>query len=547
MKKVIRFSKIVFLGFAFFYFFNTANASLNIDTSVDVPASCTATDKTGVAYNYPQDNSYLAICALEAALSNGSVSSVQLKNYPGLGLLLEEINNVGDPNSQYWALYQNGVYASFGITSLSITTGDTIMFQLHDDISDSNLGDQVTLHIHSLRASLATAASGEGPLVTSPIIPKETSDPAVKHVFDPKKALQFLIAQQKNDGSFGENLYTDWAAIALGAVNTNESYSVRSSILAYFNSHNAISPLLTDNERHVMALLSLHQNPYSFNGANYIKAITDSFDGTQFGDTNLVNDDIFALIPLKNSGYTANDDMIVKDIAFLISKQKTDGSWEENTDITAAAISALKSFETTAGASESLSKATDYLTNAQGNDGGWDNVSSTSWAMQAMSALSLSWIKNGKTPIDYLGVAQTNDGAVLPLSETPENRIWATSYALAGASLMPWSSIMQNVPKPTDAPKILKQDVNAIALNTPAKKTGESPVKKISIALAVNKTKIAEIPAKNISAEKLNPNTLTATATNAGGTGNVLQNLPIILGTASGLVLFYLALKFLII
>ena len=274
-------------------------------------------------------------------------------------------------------------------------------------------------------------------------------DPAPTPIFSVTNALAYLKSAQATDGSFGDSpLYTDWAAIALGALNVNDDS--KNLLLTYFNSHNVISSLLTDNERHAMALLALHQNPYSFNDVNYIDVIINSFDGTQFGDIDLVNDDIFALIPLKNTGYTVNDDIIIKDIAFIISKQKTDGSFEESVDLTAATIQALKLFESVVGVSETLSKASDYLANSQDSDGGWGNVSSTSWAMQAMNALSASWTKNNHTPNDYLGGQQMEDGAVLPSTETLPNRIWTTSYAIAASSLKPWNAIMQNVSKPVN-------------------------------------------------------------------------------------------------
>ncbi|OGI75641.1 hypothetical protein A3C67_02500 [Candidatus Nomurabacteria bacterium RIFCSPHIGHO2_02_FULL_42_19] len=264
--------------------------------------------------------------------------------------------------------------------------------------------------------------------------------------FDLKKAFEFIISQQKENGSFGEDIFTDWVAITYGAMGvTNDSHD---ALLNYFNSHNSASLLLTDNERHVMALLSLGQNPYSFNGTNYTNLITNSFDGIQFGDPGLINDDIFALIPLANTGYTVNDDIIIKDIAFIISKQKINGSWEESIDLTAAAIQALKPFESVAGVSNSLSSAGIYLGGEQNEDGSWGSVYSTSWAMQAMNVLNESWSKNENTPLDYLGKQQAGDGAVLSSSETLQNRIWATSYAIPAVLGKPWNLIMHTVAKP---------------------------------------------------------------------------------------------------
>src|SRR3989339_123455 len=352
--------------------------------------------------------------------------------------------------------------------------------------------------------------------------------------FDTQKALDYLKSVQAPDGSFGDSdLYTDWAGIALVSQSVDGSY--REKILAYFNSHNTISTLLTDNERRTMALLSLGENPYSFNGVNYIDAITKSFDGTQFGDINLINDDIFALIPLKNSGYTENDEIIIKDIAYLISKQKTNGSFEESIDITAATIQALKSFEKIAGVSDAIAKAKNYLINEQKTDGGWDNVSSTSWVMQAMGALSESWTKSGFTPSNYLGKRQALDGAMSTLSDTLSNRIWTTSYTIIASTLKPWSEIMQTVSKPEIKANLNNQITDEKI--TPILKTQE--LKTTPKKLSVNTIKI-------------NPETLTASAINSTPAKTNIpiklpaQAIPAILGFFSGAAVVFFFGKFFI-
>ena len=266
-------------------------------------------------------------------------------------------------------------------------------------------------------------------------------------IFSVPNAIAYLMSVQSPDGSFNESdMYTDWAAIAFGA--DNISGTAETNLLNYMSSHNTVSSLLTDNERHAMALLALGQNPYSFHGVDYITPIINSFDGTQFGDPTLDNDDIFALIPLESAGYTVNDSIIAKDIAFVISKQNADGSWDETPDMTAAAIQALKPVSSARGVSVALTKATTYLQNTQASDGGFGSIYSTSWVAQAMSTLDASWTKNGISIADYLASQQANDGAALPTSETLQNRIWATSYAIPAALALPWSSIMHSVSKP---------------------------------------------------------------------------------------------------
>lgn len=261
--------------------------------------------------------------------------------------------------------------------------------------------------------------------------------------FSVENAISYLKSVQDSDGSFGgSSLYTDWASIAFASQNASTS-----KILSYLESHNILSGNLTDNERRAMALLALSQNPYDFHGVNYISSIVNSFDGTQLGDANLDNDDIFGLIVLSSAGYTVSDEIISKTIAFILSAQQGDGSWDSSVDMTSAAIQALAQFNSNPSVSTALSSASSYLQNSQNADGGWGNVSSTSWAMQAMSALGASWTKNGKGGIDYLASQQITDGGVAGATESLQNRIWMTSYSVPAYLGKSWASIMHSVSK----------------------------------------------------------------------------------------------------
>lgn len=460
---------------------------------------------------------------------------------------------VAVPSSYPLDVITQGVTDSEGKITLTLSSAGTYDAGI---LIHSDFGDYLDYPLTTIIITTATAdssggsSSGSGGGYTPP-------------TFNIQNALAYLKSIQSPDGSFGGSLlYTDWTAIAFGALNVTDSS--KDKLFSYFSSHNTISSLLTDNERHAIALLSLGQNPYSFNDVNYIKAITDNFDGTQFGDVNLINDDIFALIPLKNSGYTATDDVVIKDINFIISKQKTDGSWEESVDVTAAAIQALKSFDSITGVTESLLKATNYLAGKQNNDGGFgDNASSiysTSWVMQAMSALSASWTKSGKTAIDYLATQQTNannNGAVLSSSDTLQNNIWATSYAIAGANLKPWNAIMQNFPKPTIQNEnnlnttLVNKETNTVNINIPIanKNTNNKSANKKVASIPEAKKSIAvvsqELPASPNTPEII-PDTLTATAVSPVSNQINSNIIAFVLGVFSGVIPLYFLKKFFI-
>ncbi len=274
------------------------------------------------------------------------------------------------------------------------------------------------------------------------------------------QAVNFLVAQQNTDGSIGTSLlYSDWAAIALASVNSNGAagQKIKSYLLTDPNPLVGMNPV-SDYARRAMALMSLNISPYDGAKTNYIKKIADSFDGRQFGDALLYNDDIFALFPLLKAGYTGDDTIIQKTIDFILSKQNSSGCWD-NVDLTAAAIQALKLAQTkgdlsktqTAAINLALNKAENYLHNSQQPNGGFGNAISTSWAIQAIVALGepvTSWQINGQNPLDFLASRQRSDGGFEDVSTERGTRIWTTAYVIPAALGKTWEMILRDFPKP---------------------------------------------------------------------------------------------------
>lgn len=478
--------------------------------------------------------------------------------------------------------------------------GDSIMFTVEEKstfdsnynmIWTSSLGATVTLGTQSCATttdgtcSIVLDSTGSLDAITSKIsyVPSTKINIEVSNAtggggnnssqptFNVEDAMSYLKSKQDPSGSFAlSDLYTDWVAVAYGAGNVTGNS--RDSILEYLSSTNTISSLITDNERRVLALLSLGQNPYSFHGVNYVNAIIKDFDGAQFGDSNLVNDDIFALISLFGSGYTKGDDVISKSIAFVISKQKTNGSWAESIDTTAAGIQALQLFKSASGVSSSLSKAETYLKDMQNSDGGWGNIFSTSWAIQAESALGKTWTKNGKNGLDYLATQQknsTNNGALLPASDIIQNIIWATSYAIPAGLGKPWGEIMQSVSKPTDETEQNNSvntspdtevvndteevnDTDEVNQELSEENTNPEVITTNLVVKQVNINNLPKIP-NTIKKEEdtiveqdtITPEMLTASTINSLPTDKSSKKLPIVLGTISGICLLYALFKIL--
>lgn len=280
---------------------------------------------------------------------------------------------------------------------------------------------------------------------------------------DVARAVTFLVSKQKADGSFGSSLYTDWAVIALAA--TGETTGASARVLHLTTVHPSLT-LATDYIRHAMALMSAGINPYSGTSVNYIQKIVATFDGTQIGEAAIVNDDIFALFPLLKAGHTTDESMIQKIVAFIVSKQRSNGSWENSIDVTAAAVQALTLTPLLPQVGSTINVAKAYLKNSQQVGGGYGTSFSTSWTMQAIAALgenTNSWLKNDKSPEDSLASLQQADGGVEPISAAESTRIWATSYAIPAALHKPWAAILQSFPKPVVSTNIASGGSSASA------------------------------------------------------------------------------------
>jgi len=260
---------------------------------------------------------------------------------------------------------------------------------------------------------------------------KEISTPEIKSIFNKKKAYEFLFQNQEENGSWGEDLYTDWVILSIIEDPLHQSEKIKA--IKYLSENKVQGEMLTDIERRSMALMAFGLSPYSTNNTNYIEEILGHFDGKQFGDPSIDNDDIFALIVLSNAGFTENDQEISKAIEFILSKQKENGSWDESIDMTSAGMSALSPFKENSLIKEALDRAKEFLLDNQSINGSFgNNVSSTSWTLEGIKSLEeevADWKKSDNTPVDYIAKEQDIDGGIK--NEVFKNRIWETAYALS--------------------------------------------------------------------------------------------------------------------
>ena len=321
----------------------------------------------------------------------------------------------------YWSWSLNGSEAMDALNQYILKPNDTILL---------NFIDPVEIVSDSINSPIVSYGGGGSYIA-----------PVVKKNFSRDDALKFLALNQKKEGSYESPMYTDWVAIGVGGNDL-----LKPSLTKYFLENDLDSPVVTDNERHAMALMALDINPYNGTKVNYIRKIIDSFDGEQFGDKTLINDDVFALIVLKNAGYSIDDEIIKKDIAYIVSKQNINGSWD-SADMTAAALQALKGFENLKDVFFSINKGQNYLISTERTDGGFNNSFTTSWVLQALPN-SEKILKAG----DYLSARQSKDGGMDSIDTNIDARIWATSYALPAMEHKSWSDILK---------KFTKQDISS--------------------------------------------------------------------------------------
>lgn len=260
-------------------------------------------------------------------------------------------------------------------------------------------------------------------------------------------AIEFIYSGQQTDGSFSNALYDDWVALALSGVSNDNR---KDKLVSFMRSSSPNLSSVTDYERHAMALMSLGINPYSGTSIDCISHIIQAFDGNQIGDANLVNDDVFAIFPLLKVGYDVNDEIIYKTGINIIDSQRNDGSWNGSIDMTSAAVAALSQVQTISGTQAALSKARTYLLERQQADGGFGSTFSTSWVVQAITALgenATSWKSSaGKNPLDSLAASQAEDGG-LEYGSSQGTRIWATSYMIPSVLNRSWFSLLSSFAK----------------------------------------------------------------------------------------------------
>lgn len=262
-------------------------------------------------------------------------------------------------------------------------------------------------------------------------------------------ALDYLRGEQETDGSISDFSTSAWATMAIAAAGEDpHEWRVASnpSIVDYLAANAASAASATDYARMTLAVTAAGENPTSFGGRDFVALLEAAYDGTQIGDTSLLNDDFWGVMALVSAGEGQGAEVIANTVAFIKANQGADGGWSwgvgqaSDVDDTAAAVMALVAAGEPQG-STAIQEALAYIKSAQMESGGFEswgatNSATDSWAIDAICAAgqdptSASWESgSGYSPVDDLLGFQNPDGSFNWQQGTPSNVALMTAYAI---------------------------------------------------------------------------------------------------------------------
>jgi outer membrane protein assembly factor BamB/subtilase family serine protease len=171
-----------------------------------------------------------------------------------------------------------------------------------------------------------------------------------------------------------------------------------------------------DFARMILVISAIGEDPTNFGDVNYLVMLKSYYNGEQFGDPDSVEDDVIAILALLacEDKDPATDSMIVNATNYIIDRQNTDGGWSsygEGSDVktTSLVIQALIAAGEDKN-SQVITKALNYLRDAQSENGSYSNVKETSYAIQAFIAAGEELSSYTET-INYLLSLQQPDGS----------------------------------------------------------------------------------------------------------------------------------------
>lgn len=250
---------------------------------------------------------------------------------------------------------------------------------------------------------------------TDTYIPLDPTDPMVPGAevpgFDEAYAGAKAYIQSAVSAPVVSYLFGEWAVLGLARakVPLSEAYiaAYYEKVVAYVKANigsdgilrkpdDKNTPVITDNERIVLALTAIGKDPANVGGENLLKALQnkDIMKVTDTSDTD-ISGLVFGLLALNSRNYTSDTSWLAQAI---LGQQNTDGSWSTSADtksvgdvdMTAMALQALAPYYKDGGnetVNTAVEKALNWLSGKYRS--GYDSSESCAQVVIALSALNL--------------------------------------------------------------------------------------------------------------------------------------------------------------
>lgn len=250
---------------------------------------------------------------------------------------------------------------------------------------------------------------------TDTYIPLDPTDPAVPGAevpgFDEAYAGAKAYIQSAVSAPVVSYLFGEWAVLgqARAKVPLSEAYiaAYYEKVVAYVKANigsdgilrkpdDKNTPVITDNERIILALTAIGKDPANVGGENLLKALQNK-DIMQVTDTSKtdINGLVMGLLALNSRNYTSDTSWLVQAV---LEQQNKDGSWSASADtkpvgdvdMTAMALQALAPYHKDGGnetVNTAVEKALNWLSGKYRS--GYDSSESCAQVVIALSALNL--------------------------------------------------------------------------------------------------------------------------------------------------------------
>ncbi|MEZ5155960.1 MAG: hypothetical protein R2718_07615 [Solirubrobacterales bacterium] len=393
--------------------------------------------------------------AVLARVSGGRVGRVQLALWAGLaglayGALLDlsvMVSYGGEQSlDRYLALSARGipfnVVHAVGNFTLMLAAGPALVRMLarYRDRFDFEWRDRP---IGRITACLLLALALVAPLLAPASSDARAGGPSAKH---------WLVGAQNRNGGYGTEPgaessvgMTGWAMLGLEAAGVNPLDVRRSgnNPVQYLRRNASSITSTGDLERTILALAGAGVDPRAFAGRDLVKELRDrkNRDGSYQQQVNLT---AYAVLALKAA--QVDKSKLGKSAKWLRKIQNKNGGWgsvadaSSEPDSTGAVIQALA---VAPGGSGQIKSGVNWLGSAQHGTGGWSltggassNSQSTAWAVQGIVAAGKNpgaFRPKGTNPFKYLKKRQRSDGHYEYSSASDQTPVWVTAQGLAAA------------------------------------------------------------------------------------------------------------------